>query len=236
MDRLRSHLMGYVQDQSIHQNCRAGHGMVFLFLAPISIEVDICPLILRDKAAADKGCRPISHLTAVVQNNPALPRHLGQAEHKNQIILTDLSQPLQKLGAAGRQQESLNSQPPQAKEEQPPQGGRSALGMDKYAMRPKDRLSGGLKFLFREPLQGLFQIKLLEPDKAPRRKAVLISQRLGQLGRRPFAGGLFHDKAFQFLEISAAHMADKTGYRRLRDSRLSGQLSDGGKQKHLHIA
>ena len=135
--------------------------MVLFGLAPVSKQVDIRPLVLRQVAAAGKGQGAVPRLLLVVQDGPALPGHFREAEQHHQIPLTRLGKALQQFRAAGGQQAHREPQPPQPELQQLPQGGRGAFPVDEHPLRLQQGLDRLLKDGGVQGLQGFLQAELL---------------------------------------------------------------------------
>ena len=97
VNSLLSQMFGYRNGQGVQKGDRRRHGMVLFFRAPVGKQADVRPLFRGQVGAAYKGQRSVARNAAVLQQNMALPRELGEAEQHHQILRSGLDQPFQQL-------------------------------------------------------------------------------------------------------------------------------------------
>ena len=121
---------GYGDDQSIHQCGRRSHGVIFFFLAPVYVEVDVSLFFPGSKKAAGKTDGFVSGRLSAVKDDLPFPGYFGEAEKEDHIVLSCLGESFHHLRSAGGNLRDGQSQTAQPEEKELSHGCRGAFGRE----------------------------------------------------------------------------------------------------------
>src|SRR5699024_9024651 len=118
---------GNGDDQSVHQCGRRSHGVIFFFLAPVYVEVDVGLFFPGSEKATCKADGFVSGRFAAIEDNPPFPGYFGEAEKEDHIVLSCLGESFHHFRSAGGNLCNRQSQTAQTKVKELSHGRRGAF-------------------------------------------------------------------------------------------------------------